>query len=131
MAPHPSAPYPHKYHITRYAQVLVEAVAEDGTLISLQLQNAETVKLVGPASTLALGPASTPALGPAGYIISRPPESEEEKLGEHGRKAMPRSCQGSRTISVADLKVGDHLLALLQEGARHTGIAIQEFIIER
>ena len=123
MAPHPSAPYPHKYHITRYAQVLVEAVAEDGTLISLQLQNAETVKLVGPAST--------PALGPAGYIISRPPESEEEKLGEHGRKAMPRSCQGSRTISVADLKVGDHLLALLQEGARHTGIAIQEFIIER
>ena len=78
--------------------MLIEAVSQDGTAISLQLQNAETVKLVGPSCS--------PSSSPKSYLLQR-------------------------TISVADLKVGDEVLALLQEGARHSGMSIQEFILER
>lgn len=99
-------------------QVLIEAATEDGSVISLQLQNAETVKLVGPKAIHS----------GKGRII--------EPLG--GRRVDRRDQGGQplvfndwRAISVADLKEGDELLTYIQEGARHTGIAIQEFIVER
>ena len=34
-------------------------------------------------------------------------------------------------IPVTSLKVGDEIMLRLQEGARHTGIEIQEFIVEK
>lgn len=34
-------------------------------------------------------------------------------------------------IPVTSLKVGDEILVRLQGGARHTGIEIQEFIVEK
>jgi 3-dehydroquinate synthase class II len=34
-------------------------------------------------------------------------------------------------IPVTSLKVGDEVLLRLQGGARHTGIEIQEFIVEK
>lgn len=73
--------------------ILVEAVSSSGSLISIQLQNAETVQLVS---------------GPG---------------GERGGEVL--------TISVNELKVGDKVLALMNEGvARHTGISVKEFLRE-
>jgi 3-dehydroquinate synthase class II len=70
--------------------VLVEAISSGGSVISIQLQNAETVQLVTQSSSGDVTP-----------------------------------------ISVKELKVGDKVLALVNEGvARHTGIAIKEFLKE-
>ena len=38
---------------------------------------------------------------------------------------------GHRALSVTELKTGDKVFVLQQPGARHTGISIQESIIER
>ena len=72
--------------------VLVEAISSGGSLISIQLQNAETVQLV----------------------------------------TQLQSSSGDVTpISVKELKVGDKVLALINDGvARHTGTAIKEFLKE-
>lgn len=37
----------------------------------------------------------------------------------------------AKALPVTSLKVGDKLLLSLQEGARHTGIQIQEFLVEK
>lgn len=73
--------------------VLVEAEEPDGSLASVLLQNAETVKLVAP------------------------------------QDGSPRAW---RTVAVSDLSVGDEVLLLSQQSAaRHTGIAVDEFIVEK
>ncbi|KAK9826503.1 hypothetical protein WJX81_007331 [Elliptochloris bilobata] len=66
--------------------VLVEAATADGERHSLLLQNAETVRLVGP-------------------------------------------CW--RAVAVSELREGDAIFLLRQAGARHTGIAVQEFVLEK
>ncbi|CAK9162885.1 unnamed protein product [Ilex paraguariensis] len=45
----------------------------------------------------------------------------------------PRHGNGHQTtaITVTSLKVGDKVLLRVQGGARHTGIEIQEFIVEK
>ncbi|KAJ4823917.1 hypothetical protein Tsubulata_009748 [Turnera subulata] len=49
--------------------------------------------------------------------------------------ALVPPCQGSSlqqtSIPVTSLKVGDEILLRVQGGARHTGIEIQEFVVER
>jgi 3-dehydroquinate synthase class II len=79
--------------------VLVEAKTADGQLHSVLLQNAETVKLVGPG--VATG---------------------------QGGVAKGRSW---RAVSVTEMQPGAQVLVLRQEGARHTGISIQESIVEK
>lgn len=71
--------------IEKRPMILVEAEAE-GDRISTLLQNAETIKLVGP---------------------------------------------DGKTISVAELKVGDEVLVHLESKARHFGMSIEESIIEK
>ncbi|HWQ20161.1 MAG TPA: 3-dehydroquinate synthase II [Methanotrichaceae archaeon] len=71
--------------IEKRPMMLIEAEAE-GQRISTLLQNAETIKLVGP-------------------------------------DGLPKS--------VADLKVGDEVLAYLESGGRHFGMSIEESIIEK
>lgn len=66
------------------------------------LQNAETVRLVGP-------------------------RGEATK----GQAANSKESVDWRAIPVTELQKGDQLLLHRQEGARHTGVAIQETIIER
>ncbi|KAI8470154.1 MAG: 3-dehydroquinate synthase [Monoraphidium minutum] len=78
--------------------LLVEARDAAGRVASTLLQNAETVRLVGPA-----------AAGGGG--------------GGGGGGAW-------RAIPVSQLAAGDKVYLLQQEGARHTGIAIQERISE-
>ena len=68
---------------------------------SIILQNAETVRLVCPAQSTNSG--------------------TDSSCAEH---------QG-QSVSVTKLQQGDHVLLHLQEGARHTGISIQETILEK
>lgn len=75
--------------------VLVEAATQDGERHSVMLQNAETVRVVGPSG------------------------------GASGE------ARGWRAISVSEVRVNDGLLVLRQQAARHTGIGIDEQIIER
>lgn len=84
------------------SQVLVEAELPDGERCSVLLQNAETVRVVGPASS-----------------------SSGSSGGGSG------SSSAWRAVSVSQLAAGDQLYVLRQAGARHTGVAIEESITER
>lgn len=88
-------------------QVLVEARTRDGLVHSLLLQNAETVRLVGPASTS---------------------QSSEQAAGDDTREGSPASW---RSIPVSEVEVGNKVLLRKQGAARHTGISINESIVER
>jgi 3-dehydroquinate synthase class II len=72
--------------------LLVEARTADGVCHSILLQNAETVRLVGPD-----------AEGDAGW----------------------------RALSVVELKPGDSVFVHAQAAARHTGVEIDERVVER
>eukprot|EP01023_Acetabularia_acetabulum_P026556 TRINITY_DN25217_c0_g1_i1.p1 TRINITY_DN25217_c0_g1~~TRINITY_DN25217_c0_g1_i1.p1 ORF type:complete len:359 (-),score=54.97 TRINITY_DN25217_c0_g1_i1:392-1468(-) len=78
--------------IEQRPMVIIEAIVEgdEGDSISVVLQNAETVKLCGPADT-----------------------------------------GGWRTIPVTEMKLGDKVFVQCIGGARHTGIVVQESIIEK
>lgn len=75
---------------------LVKAVDSNGEDFAILLQNAETVKLVGPYHDTAQNPNQT-----------------------------------WKSISMADIELGDEIFVLCQAGARHTGVAIEESIVER
>lgn len=87
----------------RAVQVLVEAATSDGQSHSHLLQNAETVRLVGPRG----GAAAEGIVG--------------------GASAAP----AWRAVSVSELQEGDEVWVLRQGGARHTGVSIEESIVER
>lgn len=103
-------------------QVLVEAVTRDGELISLQMQNAETVKLMGPA--VGESPGTCGGGGSDSGLV------EEQPL-QAAAAGAAAAAGGWRALSVAKLAVGDEVFALVQAGARHTGIAIKEFVVEK
>ena len=91
-------------------QVLIEAETADHAVHSLLLQNAETVRLVGPAKQ------SSAAVG-AG--------AERDGEGkDHGATAW-------RAVSVSQMQVGDKVFMRQQVAALHTGISIKESIVER
>lgn len=96
------------------AQMLVEAETDDGCRHSTLLQNAETVRLVCPAvaTTSSSSSAGSTALSPS------------------GQAAGSASGQSWQAVSVSALQPGQRVYVLLQEGARHTGISIQEQIKE-
>ncbi|KAL3152277.1 hypothetical protein ABBQ32_001351 [Trebouxia sp. C0010 RCD-2024] len=73
--------------------VLVEAETQDGQRHSIMLQNAETVRLIGPRTEQA---------------------------------ALPTNA-----VSVTELQVGQPIFLHLQGAARHTGISIEEHIVEK
>jgi 3-dehydroquinate synthase class II len=87
-------------------QVLVEAEAPNGDVVSTLMQNAETVRLVGPST-------------------AEPRDSASAPGHTDGRSAAWRA------VSVSELVPGDDVHLLQQEGARHTGISIQESIVEK
>lgn len=74
-------------------QVLVEAETQDGRRHSIMLQNAETVRLIGPQAEQAAAPTSA--------------------------------------VSVTELQTGQLVYLHLQGAARHTGISIEEHIVEK
>lgn len=102
--------------------VLVEAETEDGLRHSILLQNAETVRLIGPQ------PAESP-------------EASESHTHESGHISDSHTLQPAEqsdggqpqfvAVSVSELEVGQMVYLHLQGAARHTGISIQENIVER
>jgi 3-dehydroquinate synthase class II len=105
-------------------QMLVEACTPDGVLHSTLLQNAETVRLVGPAQQQQQQPQK-----------ERPPPAaskatQSTQTGAAGAAAGV-STPGWAALPVSELAPGDVVYVLQQEGARHTGISIQERIVEK
>ncbi|KAL4423284.1 hypothetical protein ABPG77_004553 [Micractinium sp. CCAP 211/92] len=127
--------------------VLVEAELPDGDRCSVLLQNAETVRLVGPA-----GPASShssggssggnhghPAAGAAREkAVASAASSADAAVADVGRvgqqggngSAAAASAAGPaqldwQAVSVSQLAPGHRLFVLRQDGARHTGVSIQ------
>ncbi|KAG2430798.1 hypothetical protein HXX76_009774 [Chlamydomonas incerta] len=99
--------------IERRPLVLVEVETADGARHSLMLQNAETVKLVGPQT----GSGSS--------------SSSSSSSGGDGSSSSSGGGRSWRAISVSALQPGDCVYVLLQAAARHTGIAIEEFVVEK
>jgi 3-dehydroquinate synthase class II len=98
--------------------VLVEAETPDGEVHSLLLQNAETVRLIGPSAHQSGG-------RKAGADIQLTNEDFDRARQKHGEQAEWRA------ISVSELKPGQQVYVLRQAAARHTGISIDEFIREQ
>lgn len=71
----------------------MEAETQDGGRHSIMLQNAETVRLIGPL--------------------------------------QEQSASSSDAVSVTELQIGQLVYLHLQDAARHTGISIEEHIVEK
>ncbi|KAK3240337.1 hypothetical protein CYMTET_49817 [Cymbomonas tetramitiformis] len=96
--------------IERRPMLLIEAETVDGVAHSCLLQNAETVRLIGPGSAPS---------GPAGH---------SHVAHDSGREMSDEWA----AIPITTLQVGDTVLVHKQVAARHTGIALDgEAIIER
>eukprot|EP00877_Chromochloris_zofingiensis_P009270 jgi/Chrzof1/4597/Cz14g19190.t1 len=138
----------HAQHI----QVLVEAQTTDGALHSIILQNAETVRLVGP--TVPQQPQQQQQQQQHHHHHHHQQQRQQQQATldapevDSGQKHMhsqqpnaagvnrPKSGATSQqpcwcALSVSELQPGDAVYILRQEGARHTGIAIQESITEK
>lgn len=96
--------------------MLVEAEALGGEVVSTLLQNAETVRLVGPVGGGGGGSCGSGSGGGGG--------------GSRESSSGGGSSGGWRAVSVSQLAAGDRVYLLQQGGARHTGIAIEERISE-
>lgn len=133
-------------------QVLVEAELPGGERCSVLLQNAETVRLVGPALLDSSGGggsnsassghaavghrqqrvgASGTGSAAAGARLGDVGHAGREGSGGGAAAAAPAPPQAWQAVSVSQLVPGHQLFVLRQEGARHTGVAIQESITER
>ncbi|KAG2491204.1 hypothetical protein HYH03_010414 [Edaphochlamys debaryana] len=126
--------------IERRPLVVVELRCPDGSPASLMLQNAETVKLLGPAPAPAPAPAPPPAAAQASASTPAPAQAGEGTAdkgaaGTGGPGAGGAAGAGAgatwRAVSVSALAPGDRVFVLQAAAARHTGIAIEEFILEK
>ena len=124
--------------------MLLEAELPDGDRCSVLLQNAETVRVVGPG------------VAPSGQLQEQQRRQRQEEQGwqleacsgqqsgggnvvddgqqreqQQGGGEPEQGCSSWHAVSVSQVAVGDRLLVLRQPGARHTGVAIEESITER
>lgn len=104
-------------HVFDRLQMLVEAETAEGQRHSTLLQNAETVRLVGPKD-------SAPAA--AGSAAS-----ESAAAGSSTDGSIAAARQQWQAVAVTELRPGQQVYLLRQAGARHTGISIQENINEK
>ena len=124
----------------------MDAETADGVRHALLLQNAETVRLVGP-DTAAVSSSRSSGSGVVPQSAARSSLSSEEEgyIWQHGghteteadeppsgAAAGPAAAEGGwRALSVTELRPGDSIYVMLSAGARHTGISIEESIVER
>ncbi len=101
----------------RAVQVFIEAETQGGQRHSILLQNAETVRLVGPPAVDSLVASHTSSLDHANM-----PEPPQES------RSQPVQCEA---VSVSELQLGQTVYIHMQGAARHTGISIQENIVEK
>ena len=115
--------------------MLVEAELPDGEPCSVLLQNAETVRLVGPAPARSGGGSSSSQAGGAGAAAAGTSAADDGYIWQQGGSSGGGGGGGGgaswRAVSVSELAAGDRLYVLRQGGARHTGVAIEESITER
>ncbi|KAL4858177.1 3-dehydroquinate synthase [Chlorella vulgaris] len=126
--------------------VLVEAELPDGESCSVLLQNAETVRLVGPVAAAkgsggssTSGGGGTAREGSSGGDAPAETAAADGYVWQQGGSSMPvdsqqqggEQQQGWGAVSVSELAPGHRLLVLRQASARHTGVAIEESITER
>ena len=109
-------------------QMLVEAETPDGVRHSTLLQNAETVRLVCPTgsakSSNGGGSSSSPSKATGGQL-------EQQLMAQPlQRTSSTGAGQAWQAVSVSSLQPGQQVFLLMQAGARHTGISIQEQIKE-
>ena len=97
----------------------MEAETQDGQRHSILLQNAETVRLIGP------GHAQSGASGQHSSQQTDPEASGSTVSAEEEQQAQ------SDAVSVSELQTGRLVYLHLQGSARHTGISIQEKIVEK
>jgi 3-dehydroquinate synthase class II len=107
-------------------QMLVEARTDDGELHSTLLQNAETVRAIGPTASCAQSATGGATTGSSNSSLHK----RQKELGDTQVKQQQQQ-PGWQAISVSTMAPGDKVYVLRQEGARHTGISIEERIIER
>lgn len=107
----------------------IEADTQDGQRHSVILQNAETVKLVGPAAQ------SSDAAGAASSPPGTSSAAADVELDAHMHEtATTDSKQASRawqTRAVSEMVAGDVVYVSRSEAGRHMGHAVQETLIER
>ena len=124
----------------------MEARSPDGDTLSVLLQNAETVKLIGPAPAgpaAAAGAAAAAAAVEPGAADQQQQQQQQQAASAEGSSpasqaaaapAPPEAAVGAgggwRAIPVSSLKEGDLVYVVLQHAARHTGLAIQEKVKE-
>jgi len=101
-----------------YMQVLVEAETQNGQRHSILLQNAETVRLIGPRTTMS-------SVSNMENKSSGPSQTPEQSDVSGSQKSQ------SDAVSVSELQIGQSVYLHLQGAARHTGISIQENIVEK
>ena len=111
--------------IERRPLVLIHATTPDGAGYSILLQNAETVKLVGPRNL------NFPEEEASALYLDRNRRTNTNTLSRGVSSDDHKIVQDWRTISVSQLCAGDEVYVLVQDGARHTGIRIEESICER
>lgn len=131
--------------------VLLEARTGNGQVHSVLLQNAETVRVVGPCDGTAQQSSdldqsedarqdrstgephaheSSPAASPSEVNTATAAEGAEA-ITHPDADAVEERSRSWHAISVCDLKPGDLVHVFRQDGARHTGISIKEAIVER
>lgn len=92
------------------------------------LQNAETVRLVGPSPISGPGAAGAPAgAGPDGSRVAARPDVRHAASGGGGDENRSEWV----AVAASALTPGDSVFVLRKDEARHTGIAISEEITER
>lgn len=96
---------------------LLQSHSDDGTIYSIFLQNAETVALVGPSEG-------------NDFIFAVSYKFELFWCDSLIVNLFSGNAPSKTVVPVTSLKVGDEVLLRVQGGARHTGIEIQEFIVE-
>lgn len=108
----------------------MEAELPDGDRCSALLQNAETVRLVGPPAKGSAGGAA-PAPAEDGFVWQLGKEGRAATAAAPKQQQQRRQQPGWQAVSVSELQKGQQLFVLRQGGARHTGVAIEESITER
>lgn len=98
--------------------MLVEVETADGLQHSTLLQNAETVRLIGPKKD-------------DRNVASSAETVPLEKSSSSNAQLVQQQQQQWQATAVTELQPGQHIFMLRQGGARHTGISIQENINEK
>ncbi len=113
------------------SQVFIEARTDDGVPHNVVLQNAETVKLVG-WSHAHTSPSHTTTTQTNTDFSQQQQEPTEATFPSESMMVRTQQGEGWSAISVATLGPGDHVLVHCPDVlARHTGMAVEEWIVER